>query len=157
MGCKAAAHMHTGLSVNSSAHPSRQDRLKDVVFKLQGRGMKAAALHGEMSKLGRASVLNEFRRGKSRVLVVSCAIVSYCLPVWEHICDGRPAALHWHIKVHSSVRSSLRTLHAPCTCSQTPFGIFARLAPTHCSFCLGLQMAHFKGECKEEAAQMCSV
>ncbi|KAG1656109.1 hypothetical protein FOA52_010291 [Chlamydomonas sp. UWO 241] len=48
-----------------------QDRLKDVMFKLQARNMKSACLHGEMSKLARANVLNDFRRGRSRALVVS--------------------------------------------------------------------------------------
>ncbi|GLI67297.1 hypothetical protein VaNZ11_011483, partial [Volvox africanus] len=48
-----------------------QQRLHDVQFKLQARGMKAAALHGELPRLVRANLLNDFRRGRLRALVVS--------------------------------------------------------------------------------------
>ena len=48
-----------------------QQRLRDTMFKLEARRMKVAALHGEMEKLSRASILNDFRRGRLRTLVVS--------------------------------------------------------------------------------------
>ncbi|KXZ53661.1 hypothetical protein GPECTOR_6g578 [Gonium pectorale] len=48
-----------------------QQRLQDTQFKLQARGMKAAALHGELPRLARSNLLNAFRRGKMRALVVS--------------------------------------------------------------------------------------
>ncbi|GIL82907.1 hypothetical protein Vretimale_8409 [Volvox reticuliferus] len=48
-----------------------QQRLQDAQFKLQARGMKAAALHGELPRLARANLLNDFRRGRLRALVVS--------------------------------------------------------------------------------------
>jgi len=48
-----------------------QQRLKDTMFKLGARKMTVAALHGEMSKVVRANVLNDFRRGRLRALVVS--------------------------------------------------------------------------------------
>ncbi|KAH7366324.1 hypothetical protein KP509_18G072800 [Ceratopteris richardii] len=49
-------------------HPRR---LKDTVFKLEARGITAAALHGELSKLERTNTLAAFRNGKIRVLVTS--------------------------------------------------------------------------------------
>eukprot|EP00250_Pteridium_aquilinum_P021777 c25220_g2_i1 orf=550-2379(-) len=49
-------------------HPRR---LKDAVFKLEARGITAAALHGELGKLERTNTLAAFRNGKIRVLVTS--------------------------------------------------------------------------------------
>ncbi|GLC67249.1 hypothetical protein PLESTF_000533400 [Pleodorina starrii] len=48
-----------------------QQRLQDAQFKLQARGMKSAALHGELPRLARSNLLNDFRRGRLRALVVS--------------------------------------------------------------------------------------
>ncbi|KAG2496357.1 hypothetical protein HYH03_005587 [Edaphochlamys debaryana] len=48
-----------------------QQRLQDAVFKLQARGMKVGALHGEMPRLARSNLLASFRRGKLRALMVS--------------------------------------------------------------------------------------
>jgi superfamily II DNA/RNA helicase len=50
---------------------NHQDRLKDAVYKLASKGMTAAALHGELGKQQRQSVLQQFRNGKTRVLLVS--------------------------------------------------------------------------------------
>ncbi|KAL3678012.1 hypothetical protein R1sor_020968 [Riccia sorocarpa] len=46
-------------------------RLKDTEYKLSARGIAAGSLHGELGKLERANILNAFRNGKLRVLVVS--------------------------------------------------------------------------------------
>ncbi|KAL5728503.1 hypothetical protein ACHQM5_001579 [Ranunculus cassubicifolius] len=46
-------------------------RLKDVVFKLEARGIKAAELHGDIGKLARSTVLKDFKGGKLRVLVTN--------------------------------------------------------------------------------------
>lgn len=48
-----------------------QHRLRDTMYRLEARGMKVGSLHGEMSKMTRANVLNDFRRGRLRALVVS--------------------------------------------------------------------------------------
>ncbi|KAI4980705.1 hypothetical protein ZWY2020_021190 [Hordeum vulgare] len=45
--------------------------LKDVVFKLEARGMKAIELHGDLGKLARSTVLKKFKAGEFRVLVTS--------------------------------------------------------------------------------------
>ncbi|OAY79869.1 DEAD-box ATP-dependent RNA helicase 47A [Ananas comosus] len=45
--------------------------LKDVVFKLEARGMKAAELHGDLGKLARSTVLKKFKDGEMRVLVTN--------------------------------------------------------------------------------------
>ncbi|KAJ8512289.1 hypothetical protein OPV22_002723 [Ensete ventricosum] len=45
--------------------------LKDVVFKLEARGIKAAELHGDLSKLARATTLKKFKEGELRVLVTN--------------------------------------------------------------------------------------
>ena len=50
---------------------NHQDRLKDAVHKLASKGMNAAALHGELGKQKRQSVLQQFRSGALRVLLVS--------------------------------------------------------------------------------------
>eukprot|EP00262_Sarcandra_glabra_P009838 TRINITY_DN2449_c0_g1_i1.p1 TRINITY_DN2449_c0_g1~~TRINITY_DN2449_c0_g1_i1.p1 ORF type:complete len:561 (-),score=98.03 TRINITY_DN2449_c0_g1_i1:177-1859(-) len=46
-------------------------RLKDVVFKLEARGMKAEELHGDLGKLGRSTALKKFKNGEVRVLVTN--------------------------------------------------------------------------------------
>ncbi|MEW5310588.1 MAG: hypothetical protein WDW38_002374 [Sanguina aurantia] len=48
-----------------------QSRLMDVQFKLKARSMEVSTLHGEMDKLQRQNVLNDFRRGRVRAMVVS--------------------------------------------------------------------------------------
>uniref|UniRef100_A0A0E0CNW0 RNA helicase n=1 Tax=Oryza meridionalis TaxID=40149 RepID=A0A0E0CNW0_9ORYZ len=45
--------------------------LKDVVFKLEARGMKATELHGDLGKLARSTVLKKFKDGEFRVLVTN--------------------------------------------------------------------------------------
>ncbi len=62
-----------------------QQRLKDLMFKLEARKMKVSSLHGEMSKLARTNVLNDFRKGRLRALVVS-DVVARGLDVSE--CDA---------------------------------------------------------------------
>lgn len=46
-------------------------RLQDVQHKLEARGVPSAMLHGQMQKMARAGVLNSFRTGKMRVLLLS--------------------------------------------------------------------------------------
>ncbi|GKU95310.1 hypothetical protein SLEP1_g8685 [Rubroshorea leprosula] len=46
-------------------------QLKDAVFKLEARGMKAAELHGDLGKLARSTVLKKFKNGEVRVLVTN--------------------------------------------------------------------------------------
>ncbi|KAL6572297.1 hypothetical protein OROMI_013255 [Orobanche minor] len=46
-------------------------QLKDAVFKLEARGMKAAELHGDLNKLVRSTILKRFRNGDVRVLMTS--------------------------------------------------------------------------------------
>ncbi|KAL8543741.1 hypothetical protein ACS0TY_004347 [Phlomoides rotata] len=46
-------------------------QLKDTVFKLQARGMNAAELHGDLSKLTRSTILKRFRNGEVRVLLTN--------------------------------------------------------------------------------------
>ncbi|KAL6509804.1 hypothetical protein OROGR_022292 [Orobanche gracilis] len=46
-------------------------QLKDAVFKLEARGMKAAELHGDLSKLVRSTILKRFRNGDVRVLMTN--------------------------------------------------------------------------------------
>ncbi|KAK6935352.1 Helicase, C-terminal [Dillenia turbinata] len=46
-------------------------QLKDSVFKLEARGLKAAELHGDLGKLGRSTTLKKFRNGEIRVLVTN--------------------------------------------------------------------------------------
>lgn len=48
-----------------------QQRLADTQAKLSARGMPVGVLHGELTKLERASVLQAFKRGEFRALVVS--------------------------------------------------------------------------------------
>ena len=44
-------------------------RVQDTQFKLEASGMKAASLHGEMSKMERQQVLAKFRAGGYRAMV----------------------------------------------------------------------------------------
>lgn len=46
-------------------------QLKDAVFKLEARGMKAAELHGDLGKLARSTILKKFKNGEVRVLVTN--------------------------------------------------------------------------------------
>lgn len=46
-------------------------RTQDALFKLSARGMPVGALHGDKSKMDRSSILQQFRNGKLRALVVS--------------------------------------------------------------------------------------
>lgn len=46
-------------------------QLKDVVFKLEARGMKATELHGDLGKLARSTTLKKFKNGEVRVLVTN--------------------------------------------------------------------------------------
>ncbi|KAL6986198.1 hypothetical protein U1Q18_019566 [Sarracenia purpurea var. burkii] len=46
-------------------------QLKDAVFKLEARGMKAAELHGDLGKLARSTILRKFKNGEVRVLVTN--------------------------------------------------------------------------------------
>lgn len=45
--------------------------LKDLVFKLEARGMKAAELHGNLSKLSRTTTMKNFKDGDIRVLATN--------------------------------------------------------------------------------------
>ncbi|XP_078427392.1 P-loop containing nucleoside triphosphate hydrolases superfamily protein [Wolffia australiana] len=46
-------------------------QIKDVVFKLQARGIKAAELHGDLGKLARSTTMKQFKEGELRVLVTN--------------------------------------------------------------------------------------
>ncbi|RDX74940.1 DEAD-box ATP-dependent RNA helicase 47, mitochondrial, partial [Mucuna pruriens] len=46
-------------------------QLKDVVFKLEARGMTAVELHGDLGKLARSTTLRKFKNGEVRVLVTN--------------------------------------------------------------------------------------
>ncbi|QHN87084.1 DEAD-box ATP-dependent RNA helicase 47B [Arachis hypogaea] len=46
-------------------------QLKDDIFKLEARGMKAAELHGDLGKLARSSTLKKFKNDEVRVLVTN--------------------------------------------------------------------------------------
>lgn len=45
--------------------------IKDVVHKLEARGMKAAELHGDLGKLTRSTILKKLKNGEIRVLVTN--------------------------------------------------------------------------------------
>ncbi|KAK9276601.1 hypothetical protein L1049_006136 [Liquidambar formosana] len=53
------------------AFMNHSKRLKDAVFKLEARGMKAAELHGDLGKLARSTTLKKFKNGEVRVLVTN--------------------------------------------------------------------------------------
>ncbi|CAI0438541.1 unnamed protein product [Linum tenue] len=46
-------------------------QLKDVVYKLEARGLNAAELHGDLGKLGRSTIMKRFKNGELRVLVTN--------------------------------------------------------------------------------------
>ncbi|KAK1306351.1 hypothetical protein QJS10_CPA10g01094 [Acorus calamus] len=46
-------------------------RLKDVVHKLEARGIEAVEMHGDLGKLARATTLKRFKNGEARVLVTN--------------------------------------------------------------------------------------
>ncbi|KAK1262153.1 DEAD-box ATP-dependent RNA helicase 47A [Acorus gramineus] len=46
-------------------------RLKDVVHKLEARGIGAVEMHGDLGKLARATTLRRFKNGEARVLVTN--------------------------------------------------------------------------------------
>lgn len=46
-------------------------QLKDAVFKLEARGMRAAELHGDLGKLARSTTLKKFKNGEVRILVTN--------------------------------------------------------------------------------------
>lgn len=50
---------------------NQNKQLKDTVYKLEARGMGAAELHGDLSKLARSTVLKKFKSGELRVLVTN--------------------------------------------------------------------------------------
>lgn len=50
---------------------NQNKQLKDTVYKLEARGMKAAELHGDLNKLARSTVLKKFKSGELRVLVTN--------------------------------------------------------------------------------------
>ncbi|MED6119949.1 hypothetical protein PIB30_016328 [Stylosanthes scabra] len=53
------------------AFMNNSKQLKDVVFKLEARGMKAVELHGDLGKLARSTTLKKFKNGEVRVLVTN--------------------------------------------------------------------------------------
>lgn len=53
------------------AFMNHSKRLKDAVFKLEARGMKAAELHGDLNKLARSTTLKKFKNGEVRVLMTN--------------------------------------------------------------------------------------
>lgn len=46
-------------------------QLKDAVFKLEARGIRALELHGDLGKLARSTALKKFKTGEVRVLVTN--------------------------------------------------------------------------------------
>ncbi|KAK3229168.1 hypothetical protein Dsin_001049 [Dipteronia sinensis] len=66
---RRCVHALDAKSVIAFMNHSRQ--LKDAVFKLEARGMKAAELHGDLGKLGRSTTLKKFKNGEVRVLVTN--------------------------------------------------------------------------------------
>ncbi|RAL44397.1 hypothetical protein DM860_011674 [Cuscuta australis] len=66
---RRCVHALEGKSVIAFMNHTKQ--LKDTVHKLEARGMKAAELHGDLSKLARSTVLKSFKSGDVRVLVTS--------------------------------------------------------------------------------------
>ncbi|XP_020525327.1 DEAD-box ATP-dependent RNA helicase 47B isoform X2 [Amborella trichopoda] len=66
---RRCVHAINALSVIVFMNHTKQ--LKDTVFKLEARGIKAAALHGDLSKLERGTTLKNFKSGELRVLVTN--------------------------------------------------------------------------------------
>ncbi|XP_027183364.1 DEAD-box ATP-dependent RNA helicase 47A [Coffea eugenioides] len=56
---------------SSIAFMNHTKQLKDAVYKLKARGIKAAELHGDLSKLARSTILKKFRDGEVRVLLTN--------------------------------------------------------------------------------------
>ncbi|KAF3454787.1 hypothetical protein FNV43_RR05235 [Rhamnella rubrinervis] len=53
------------------AFMNQTKQLKDAVFKLEARGMRAAELHGDLGKLARSTTLKKFKNGEVRILVTN--------------------------------------------------------------------------------------
>ncbi|CAN6902022.1 unnamed protein product [Brassica oleracea] len=66
---RRCVHALDAQSVIAFMNHSKQ--LKDVVYKLEARGMTCAELHGDLGKLGRSTVLKKFKNGEVRVLVTN--------------------------------------------------------------------------------------
>ncbi|CAH2038058.1 unnamed protein product [Thlaspi arvense] len=66
---RRCVHALEAQSVIAFMNHSKQ--LKDVVYKLEARGMSSAELHGDLGKLGRSTVLKKFKNGEVRVLVTN--------------------------------------------------------------------------------------
>ncbi|PON34677.1 DEAD-box ATP-dependent RNA helicase 47, mitochondrial [Trema orientale] len=66
---RRCVHALDAKSVIAFMNHTRQ--LKDAVYKLEARGMKAAELHGDLGKLARSTTLTKFKRGEVRVLVTN--------------------------------------------------------------------------------------
>ncbi|VVA91136.1 unnamed protein product [Arabis nemorensis] len=66
---RRCVHALDAQSVIAFMNHSKQ--LKDVVYKLEARGMSSAELHGDLGKLGRSTVLKKFKNGEVRVLVTN--------------------------------------------------------------------------------------
>nr|GMD75136.1 DEAD-box ATP-dependent RNA helicase 47, mitochondrial [Ipomoea batatas]GMD81421.1 DEAD-box ATP-dependent RNA helicase 47, mitochondrial [Ipomoea batatas] len=68
-GLRRCIHALDAKSVIAFMNHTKQ--LKDAVYKLEACGMKAAELHGDLSKLARSTILKDFRNGEVRVLLTS--------------------------------------------------------------------------------------
>ncbi|CAA7039192.1 unnamed protein product [Microthlaspi erraticum] len=66
---RRCVHALDAQSVIAFMNHSKQ--LKDVVYKLEARGMSCAEMHGDLGKLGRSTVLKKFKNGEVRVLVTN--------------------------------------------------------------------------------------
>ncbi|KAF2313251.1 hypothetical protein GH714_009988 [Hevea brasiliensis] len=66
---RRCVHALDAKSVIAFMNHSKQ--LKDAVFKLEARGIKAAELHGDLGKLARSTILKKFKNGEVRVLVTN--------------------------------------------------------------------------------------
>ncbi|KAA8521171.1 hypothetical protein F0562_011862 [Nyssa sinensis] len=66
---RKCVHALDAKSVIAFMNHTRQ--LKDAVFKLEARGMKAAELHGDLGKLARSTTLKKFKSGEVRVMVTN--------------------------------------------------------------------------------------
>ncbi|KAE8055271.1 hypothetical protein FH972_012122 [Carpinus fangiana] len=66
---RRCVHALDAKSVIAFMNHSKQ--LKDAVFKLEARGIKAAELHGDLGKLARSTTLKKFKNGELRILVTN--------------------------------------------------------------------------------------
>ncbi|KAA8521183.1 hypothetical protein F0562_011850 [Nyssa sinensis] len=66
---RKCVHALDAKSVIAFMNHTRQ--LKDAVFKLEARGMKAEELHGDLGKLARSTTLKKFKSGEVRVMVTN--------------------------------------------------------------------------------------